>query len=346
MYKINCTLSPAHRQLLQQAVITYCSKTAAEVTCWSKSFKRFSSNTKLEHVGILSENSTQSTYVTGQTFLHRVFAYRGVVLHAWNARVYEKNRDPLTSNETRKKEKLGKQSVPKVDTYYQVLVDSRDSAKSSAKCEITYLKNPSSENYPIERISDMDYVSHDDIIPYTSVEDVPICHDLFDKFLVRSNNLVLQGTKTLHRWQERNRLWLEMCNVYIEVTNNIRVTVIPFHLGVKALVQPSVFWWRYLIRIENLGKETVQLRKRHWRIISGGSVTKQAGGGVIGKEPILSSTAPAFQYSSQVPLWTPNGHMWGTYLFEKQNGEPFEVCIPAFALESKLDDSDLNGQDT
>jgi polymerase delta-interacting protein 2 len=33
-------------------------------------------------------------------------------------------------------------------------------------------------------ISGLDYVAHEDILPYTSTEKQPIDHDLFDRFLI------------------------------------------------------------------------------------------------------------------------------------------------------------------
>jgi len=69
--------------------------------------------------------------------------------------------------------------------------------------------------------------------------------------------------------------------------------------------------WRYCIRLENLGDLTVQLRERHWRIFSlSGTLETVRGRGVVGQEPVLSSSLPAFQYSSHVSLQAPSGHMW------------------------------------
>ena len=73
----------------------------------------------------------------------------------------------------------------------------------------------------------------------------------------------------------------------------------------------AVYWWRYNIRLENLGQEQVQLRERHWKIYSlTGRLETVKGKGVIGQEPILSLSQPAFQYSSHVSLRCPSGHMW------------------------------------
>ena len=72
-----------------------------------------------------------------------------------------------------------------------------------------------------------------------------------------------------------------------------------------------VYWWRYNIRLENLSQEQVQLRERHWKIYSlTGRLETVKGKGVIGQEPVLSVSQPAFQYSSHVSLRCPSGHMW------------------------------------
>lgn len=322
-----------------------CSQIQTFQGCTSKTYKpslflcsslrTFVSQSKLEHVGVLNDCRQGSNYEVGQTFLHRVFAYRGVILHPWKACVYTKSRNVSPSSAS-SNNKANAYVAPSIDTYYQVLVDTRDNLHNLAICDVPYLKNPGKANFPLDLIPGMDYVSHNDIIPYTSVELTPIYHDLFEKFLVKDKNLLV-GSKTLHKWQEFNHMWLEMGNVYIETTDSIRVTAIPFFLGVKTSVKPAVYWWRYSIRIENLEPEIAKLCERHWRIISDGTVTRQSGRGVVGREPVLSSEKPAFQYTSQVCLHAPRGHMWGTYLFEKENGDQFEVCIPAFALESKLD---------
>lgn len=55
----------------------------------------------------------------------------------------------------------------------------------------------------------------------------------------------------------------------------------------------------------------MQLRERHWRIFSlSGTLETVRGRGVVGQEPALTRTLPAFQYSSHVSLQAPSGHMW------------------------------------
>lgn len=117
--------------------------------------------------------------------------------------------------------------------------------------------------------------------------------------------------ETLRAWQNKNHPWLELSDVHKETTENIRVTVIPFYMGCRESHTNSVYWWRYCIRLENLGALAVQLRERHWRIFSlSGTLETVRGRGVVGQEPALTRTLPAFQYSSHVSLQAPSGHMW------------------------------------
>lgn len=39
--------------------------------------------------------------------------------------------------------------------------------------------------------------------------------------------------EALQAWQEKNYRWLELSDVHKETTNNVRVTVMPFFMGVK-----------------------------------------------------------------------------------------------------------------
>ena len=39
--------------------------------------------------------------------------------------------------------------------------------------------------------------------------------------------------EALQSWQEKNHKWLELTDVHRETTNNIRITVMPFYMGVK-----------------------------------------------------------------------------------------------------------------
>ena len=90
--------------------------------------------------------------------------------------------------------------------------------------------------------------------------------------------------------------------MYQETTRSIRVTVEPTYLPDQSAPDDSRFVWAYQVRIENLGKETVQLRARHWRITDGiGRTQDVRGPGVVGEQPVLQP-GNAYQYTSGAAL--------------------------------------------
>jgi len=99
-------------------------------------------------------------------------------------------------------------------------------------------------------------------------------------------------------------------------------------------VPHSQFFWAYHITIINRGRETVQLKSRHW-IITDSSGREQVvrGPGVVGEQPVLPP-GEKFEYTSGVPLQTPSGFMTGRYQMVTDRGEPFEIQIPTFSLDS------------
>ncbi|XP_005178079.2 polymerase delta-interacting protein 2 [Musca domestica] len=248
------------------------------------------------------------------------------------------NTQTPSSNTADANESSTKEVKGKVQTFYQVLIDSRDCPYIRAQTEaVTFLGNQDS-NRSLYAIPGLDYVSHDDIMPYSTTEKTPLQHELFEKFLgyAPDKDPPFEAKDTLKTWQEKNHPWLELSDVHKETTENIRVTVIPFYMGCRETPASSVYWWRYSIRLENLGMMTVQLRERHWRIFSlSGTLETVRGRGVVGQEPILSPRLPAFQYSSHVSLQAPSGHMWGTFRLEREDGHMFDCKIPPFSLESK-----------
>nr|CAD7443635.1 unnamed protein product [Timema bartmani] len=240
---------------------------------------------------------------------------------------------------------VGKEVKGCTQTFYQVLIDARDCPYIRAQTEaVTFLGNQDSSR-SLYAIPGLDYVSHEDILPYTTTEKLPLQHELFDKFLMYypEKDPPFGAQETLRAWQKKNHPWLELSDVHKETTENVRVTVIPFYMGCRESQAASVFWWRYCIRLENVGELSVQLRERHWRIFSlSGTLETVRGRGVVGQEPVLSPSLPAFQYSSHVSLQAPSGHMWGTFRMEREDGYTFDCRIPPFSLESKSEDTGTN----
>lgn len=122
--------------------------------------------------------------------------------------------------------------------------------------------------------------------------------------------------------------------MYRAVTRRIEVIVEPSFLPDRSSAQHGQFFWAYTIVIVNSGDETVQLKTRHWIITDeAGRHQEVRGEGVVGEQPILAP-GERFEYTSGVPLPTASGFMTGSYQMVTENGEPFEIDIPAFSLDS------------
>lgn len=92
------------------------------------------------------------------------------------------------------------------------------------------------------------------------------------------------------------------------------------------------FYFSYTITIANRGAEAARLLSRHWIITDGeGAVREVKGPGVVGEQPRIPPER-AYRYSSACVLDTPVGSMRGTYQFQTDGGDPFEVPIPQFTL--------------
>ncbi|KAH7955722.1 hypothetical protein HPB52_003297 [Rhipicephalus sanguineus] len=242
---------------------------------------------------------------------------------------------------------VGREVKGKTHTYYQVLIDSRDCPYVRTQTEaVTFLGNqdnsrslyaipdtfhPSPKYGPPKPVIYYYIDAQSDYKTFVMLLRGP-CYIGFDP--------PFSAKDTLRAWQEKNHPWLELSDVHRETTEGVRVTVIPFYMGCRVAQSSTVYWWRYCIRLENLGDLAVQLRERHWRIFSlSGTLETVRGRGVVGQEPILSKSQPAFQYSSHVSLQAPSGHMWGTFRMEREDGFTFDCRIPPFSLESKQEQS-------
>lgn len=130
--------------------------------------------------------------------------------------------------------------------------------------------------------------------------------------------------------------------MYAATTRDILVQVQPKFLEEQSEPEEGYFVWAYTIRIENTGTQTVQLINRHWRITDGrGQVEEVHGAGVVGKQPVLKP-GEHFDYTSGCPLRTPSGFMVGTYEMRGEDGEMFNIEIPAFSLDSPFDAGTVN----
>jgi ApaG protein len=121
---------------------------------------------------------------------------------------------------------------------------------------------------------------------------------------------------------------------YRAVTRQIEVQVRPQFLPERSSPENGYYFWAYHITLTNLGRETVQLKTRHWRITDAhGRLQEVRGTGVVGEEPVLKP-GENFEYTSGVPLPTSSGFMTGTYGMVSATGDEFEIEIPAFSLDT------------
>ena len=117
-----------------------------------------------------------------------------------------------------------------------------------------------------------------------------------------------------------------------QITRDIEVRVRPTYLREHSVPERGHFVWAYHIRLENLGKDTVQLQSRYWHITDGaGRIQEVRGPGVVGQHPILKP-GESYEYSSFTHLPTDSGLMRGTYEMRNQDGETFDIVVPRFSL--------------
>jgi len=130
--------------------------------------------------------------------------------------------------------------------------------------------------------------------------------------------------------------------IYEATTHGITVKVTPDFLEDDSAPLRDYYFWAYTIEITNGGRQTVELVSRHWRITdANGRLQEVRGAGVVGEQPTLEP-GDSFRYTSGVPLRTPSGIMMGAYRMEADDGETFDVEIPAFSLDSPYTAQKMN----
>ncbi len=121
--------------------------------------------------------------------------------------------------------------------------------------------------------------------------------------------------------------------MYRAVTRGIQVSVTPAYMEEQSSPKDGRYFWSYTIEIVNLGPDRVQLRSRYWHIVDAeGRVQEVRGEGVVGKQPRIAP-GETFTYTSGCPLPTSQGIMSGHYRMATEEGETFEVKVPAFSLD-------------
>ena len=130
--------------------------------------------------------------------------------------------------------------------------------------------------------------------------------------------------------------------MYTKTTKSINITVNPYYLEDQSEPDEQHYVWAYQVTINNLGKESVQLKNRFWQITdSNGSKQEVKGEGVVGEQPVLNP-GEKFEYTSGTPLGTPSGFMEGHYEMETKYGSKFVATIPLFSLDSPYISNQIN----
>lgn len=138
---------------------------------------------------------------------------------------------------------------------------------------------------------------------------------------------MMQAMKRIRRRGDRDQ------PVYEAISHGITVRVVASFSPERSDEEEGLWFWTYVIEIENRGDKLVQLMTRHWVITDGlNRVEEVRGEGVVGEQPVLRPR-DAFRYTSGCPLNTPSGSMRGTYEMARDDGERFEVAIPEFSLD-------------
>lgn len=111
-----------------------------------------------------------------------------------------------------------------------------------------------------------------------------------------------------------------------------RVEVKPQFLPDQSAPEQGLYSFAYTITISNAGEVPAQLVSRHWVITNElGEIEEVKGLGVVGQQPLLKP-GESFEYTSGCRLRTASGTMHGSYFCVAEDGERFEVDIPAFVL--------------
>lgn len=123
-------------------------------------------------------------------------------------------------------------------------------------------------------------------------------------------------------------------SLFEQRTGDVIVRVEPEYLAEQSSPSDGRFIWAYTVEIDNQSSDDLRVTGRYWHIAdSRGQVQEVRGQGVVGEKPVVRA-GEQFRYTSGAPLSAPSGMMSGSYRVEPETGEPYDVDIPVFVLDS------------
>merc|ERR1719228_934588 len=189
----------------------------------------------------------------------------------------------------------------------------------------------------------------------TELRKPPILHESFSKFFQPNFHRkslaepAHSGTRALNKWKRRNARWLKPEAAFRSenVECGVRITVVPFYMGSHegALssedaegdeVGQTRYWWRYILRVENLGRKTLLVKGRSWSLsMQKGTFDKKSEIGLEGRHTVLSPWSPSTQITCYCCLEADTGSIWGQLNFLDSEANSYECLIPHFVLKSQ-----------
>ena len=123
-------------------------------------------------------------------------------------------------------------------------------------------------------------------------------------------------------------------SLFEQRTGDVIVRVEPEYLAEQSSPSDGRFIWAYTVEIDNQSSDDLRVTGRYWHIAdSRGQVQEVRGQGVVGEKPVVRA-GEQFRYTSGAPLSAPSGMMSGSYRVEPESGEPYDIDIPVFVLDS------------
>lgn len=119
----------------------------------------------------------------------------------------------------------------------------------------------------------------------------------------------------------------------VAVTDGIKICVNTKFESELSRACQCIYYFSYIITIENNSNSTVQLLRRKWMIFDSiGEHLLVEGKGVVGQQPVIKP-GESYTYESCCKLNSCIGKMCGVYYMEKE-GHNTEICvrIPEFNL--------------